>query len=209
MVNSLHHIWNDLLSRYTQDAELVDELWYEIEKSYTKKSRRYHNLNHLLSMFELVSEVIHKLKSPDVVYFAIFYHDIVYNVIFQDNEERSSIIAKKNLKRIGLNDYSIQKCVDMIVSTKYHKLSNDSDTNYLLDIDMSILGYSRDKYLEYVENVRKEYSVYPNLVYNIGRSKALNGFLSSNIFHTKEFSEKYEESAKTNIQYEVDSILIK
>lgn len=36
-----------LLTKYTNDQDLITELWVEIERKYSDKKRYYHTLNHL------------------------------------------------------------------------------------------------------------------------------------------------------------------
>jgi predicted metal-dependent HD superfamily phosphohydrolase len=59
-------------------------------------------------------------------------------------------------------------------------------------------------YTQYYQAVRKEYAIYPDLIYNPGRKKVLQHFLSmENIFKTTFFIEKFETTAKLNLQREI------
>jgi predicted metal-dependent HD superfamily phosphohydrolase len=60
-------------------------------------------------------------------------------------------------------------------------------------------------YSDYYKNVRKEYSIYPNLLYNPGRKKVLKHFLAmGKIFKTDYFYQKFEKNARLNLQKELD-----
>jgi len=82
--------------------------------------------------------------------------------------------------------------------------SDQEDTNYLLDADLSVLGKDFETYLKYTQNIRKEYSIYPDFLYKPGRKKVLKHFLElESIFKTEYFKEKYEARAKENIAKEL------
>lgn len=77
-------------------------------------------------------------------------------------------------------------------------------TNYLLDVDLSVLGKDTQTYLGYTKQIRKEYSIYPDFLYNLGRKKVLQHFLElENIFKTEDFRDKYESQARKNIEFEI------
>lgn len=199
----LKEIWEKLAGKYSTNAILIEELWGEIEKAYNHK-RYYHNLNHLQSMFNDLEECKSLIENYDLVSFAVFYHDIIYQSHKRDNEEKSAEFAVKSLRKIGLEDSFIQACYTMILATKYHQENKDSDTRYFLDADMAILGSEDSQYQEYVKGVRKEYALFPDLVYNPGRKKVLYKFLDMpRIFQTDYFYQKYEEKAKGNIEREI------
>jgi len=57
--------------------------------------------------------------------------------------------------------------------------------------------------LHYAKNIRKEYHIYPDLMYNPGRIKVLQHFLQkSNIYFTQAFQAK-EAAARQNLQQEI------
>lgn len=56
------------------------------------------------------------------------------------------------------------KCANMILATKSHERSEDNDTNYLTDTDLAILGKGSYDYQKYTEQIREEYSIYPDFM---------------------------------------------
>ena len=91
-----------------------------------------------------------------------------------------------------------------ILETKGHSISKDNDTNFFTDADLSILGLDWDLYSEYAQNVRKEYSNYPTIIYKMGRRKVLKHFLvMERIFKTDHFFEKFEVLARENLRREL------
>lgn len=196
--------FKNLVQKFNQDISLEENLWIEIETYYSYKKRHYHNLSHLENLFEELLPIQEKLQDWDTIQFSIFYHDIIYKASRGDNEERSALLAIERLKEIGYPNDLILKCNHQIIATKSHEFS-DSDTNYFTDADLSILGKSWETYSEYFQQIRKEYKIYPDFIYNPGRKKALHHFLKMDrIFKTEYFFEKYEIQARENLQKEVE-----
>lgn len=199
-----NYIFSDLISKYSNDEILKTDYWQEIEKSYSQKSRKYHNLNHLENMILELENVKEEISDYDVMLFSVFYHDIIYKATAKDNEEKSAEIAKTRLDKLNISNERITKIYNQILATKSHKRSDDSDTNFLLDSDLAILGKDWKVYENYIQQIRKEYSIYPDFLYNPGRKKVLTHFLEfDEIFKTEHFKGKYEKIARENIQREI------
>lgn len=200
----LQENFKNLFLNFAQDVSLQENLWLEIKTYYTSKKRHYHNLSHLENLFSELFPIKEKLEDWETVQFSIFYHDIIYNASRNDNEEKSAILAIERLKEIGLPEDQILKCNHQILMTKSHEIS-DNDSNYFTDADLSILGKSWEVYEEYYQQIRKEYRIYPDFIYNGGRKKALRHFLEMDrIFKTDYFFEKYEIQARQNLQKELE-----
>jgi len=192
---------------FTQDQHLIEKLWSEIEKNYSQKNRHYHNLEHLKSMFSELDAIKNSISNYLHISFSVFYHDIIYDASSKSNEEKSADFAKERLQQLDLNPSDIAEIEHQILATKVHQNSDFQDINYLLDADLSILGKELETYIDYTKKIRKEYSIYPDLLYKPGRKKVLKHFLAmENIFKTNYFREKYEEQAKRNIQWEIDNL---
>lgn len=201
----LKEIFFELLTKYSANESLKNELWTEVEKNHSNKRRYYHTLLHLENIFFQLTAVKGEIREWDIVLFTLFYHDIIYSSTKSNNEEKSAALAEKRMQQISVSKDKIELCKKQILATKSHIESRDGDTNYFIDADLSILGQRWETYSEYYKNVRKEYSVYPAFVYNPGRKKVLNHFLSMDrIFKTDFFYEKFEIQAKQNLQQELE-----
>jgi predicted metal-dependent HD superfamily phosphohydrolase len=197
----------EAVSRYSNDAVLAGKLWGEIEKSYTAKKRYYHNQSHLENLLKELTSIKESIEDWDCTIFSIAYHDIVYNTLQKDNEEQSAAMAEQRLAEIAFPAQRISKCVEQILATKGHTISNNQDINFFTDADLSILGSSWEVYETYFKNIRKEYSYYPDLLYKPGRKKVLQHFLSMDkIFKTDEFFSRYEEQARKNLSAELERL---
>ena len=200
-------IFISLISKYSDNEILKTDYWKEIEKSYSQKSRKYHNLTHLENIILELEEVKDKISDYDSILFSIFYHDIIYKATSKDNEEKSAEIAKTRLEKLNIPQEKITRIYNQILATKSHKKSEVSDTNFLLDADLAILGQDWKIYENYTQQIRKEYSIYPDFMYKPGRKKVLIHFLEfEEIFKTDYFKGKYEEKARENIQRELEII---
>jgi predicted metal-dependent HD superfamily phosphohydrolase len=201
---TLYQNFKELFQKYNQDNSLQENLWLEIETYYTSKKRHYHTMVHLENLFQELLPIKENFEDWETVQFSIFYHDIIYNASRNDNEEKSAILAIERLKEIGVSEHQILKCNHQILMTKSHEIS-DSDTNYFTDADLSILGKKWEIYEEYFKQIRKEYRIYPDFMYNRGRKKALKHFLEmERIFKTDHFFEKYEDQAQLNLRNELE-----
>jgi predicted metal-dependent HD superfamily phosphohydrolase len=190
----------DLVKKYSSDQGLAETLWEEIETNYSDKKRYYHTLTHLENVLYELTKVKEEIADWDTILFSLFYHDIVYKSYKGDNEQKSAELAKERLQSIGYPAEKIEKCVQQILATKDHKLSDDSDTNLFTDADLSILGQPWEVYENYTRNVRKEYSIFPDFLYNRGRKKVLCRLLDMNpLYKTRVFFEQYEVTAKDNL----------
>lgn len=201
---NLKYQFEQLCLSFTKDLGFINTLWKEIETRYTEKGRHYHNLLHLENMFRELEGIKGNISDFTTVSFSIFYHDIIYNATSKSNEEKSALKATERLIELRLQQSDIAIVSDQILATKHHRQSDNKDTNYLLDADLSILGKDLDTYLAYTRMIRKEYSIYPDLLYKPGRKKVLHHFLElENIFKTDYFKEKYELQARSNIAAEI------
>lgn len=196
-----------LPEKYNIQAAEATTLWKEIEESYSAEGRHYHTLSHLENMFTQLEEVKEKLSDAESVAWAVFYHDLVYNVQRGDNEERSAESAVAVMKSLNVPEEKCAAAQQLILATKSHSSEADMDTHYFLDADLSVLGADAAAYDKYAVNIRKEYAVYPDEVYRAGRKKVLKHFIDmERIFKTDHFYRKFEERAKENLRRELHSL---
>ena len=194
-------------SKVTPDVSLVPPLWMEIEKQYSHRSRHYHNLAHLEKMTAELETVKELVEDFEGIVFSIVYHDIVYNATKKDNEEKSAELARKRLTSLSYPPQAAERVARHILATKSHQKSEDNDTNLFTDADLSVLGAPWEVYQEYYGQIRKEYAIYPDLLYKPGRRKVLQHFLDlPAIFKTAVFHTRYERQARENLFRELETL---
>jgi len=200
---NLKQIYNNLLNSYT-DEKTINIFWNEIAEKYSSSKRYYHNLNHINELVSLLNIYKSSICDLEIVQLAIFYHDVIYNAIKKDNEFKSAIFCKKHLEKTSLPKEKLEKCYNYILATKNHETNNENDLNYLLDFDLSILSSQDIDYEIYLKQIRKEYSFFPDIIYNAGRKKVLQYFLKQKkIYKTDEFYVKFEKKARENLNNEL------
>ncbi|UTW61000.1 hypothetical protein KFE98_13345 [bacterium SCSIO 12741] len=198
--------FEELISPYTQSQSLKDQLWMEIDAACGSSKRHYHNLSHLEQLMSQLQPIREQIHDWPTLLFTLFYHDLVYRTHRKDNEEQSALMAEKRMHSLGVSFESIEKCKHQIRCTQSHEPS-DSDTNFFTDADLSILGSSLERYELYTQQIRKEYQLYPDLLYKPGRKKVLAHFLEMDrIYKTDYFYQKFEDRCRQNLKWELDSL---
>ncbi|HYG49520.1 MAG TPA: hypothetical protein VD905_01405 [Flavobacteriales bacterium] len=196
-----------LANHYTLQEKIIDALWHELETSYSHKKRHYHNLSHLENLLVQLEPVKSQTSNWDAILFAVFYHDAVYRAMRTDNELQSARLAENRLHELNVPEQTVRQVFDLIMATKGHTIRENNDINLFTDADLSILGTDWNAYHTYAQQIRGEYSLYPDFVYNPGRKKVLDHFLSMpRIFKTNHFFEKYEKQARENLKKERASL---
>jgi len=188
------------------NADHCESLWDEIEKAYSSRGRHYHNLAHLNHVVTVLLPHKEKFASWMAVIMAVAYHDAVYNVLKKNNEERSAALAVKRMKEISLEPDAVRQIEKFILATKSHH-SVDAETDLFTDADLSVLGAEPKVYEAYAQQIRREYFIYPDMMYYPGRKKVLEHFLHMpTIFKTTAFFDRYEGQARINLQWELLSL---
>lgn len=204
----------ELKDRFIQlcQAHNFSEKWthstYEIiEKHYSEANRFYHNLTHIETMLNGAERLNLAAATHPVLYFSIWFHDIVYNSKKKDNEEKSAQMAVDFLSQTSLATTIIEQINSAIIHTKFHfeLYENESlEEQLLLDLDLGILGTDTTIYEQYAIQVRKEYAWVLGPIYRHNRKKVLKKFLAMpQIYRTNYFQTNFEEAARNNIQSEL------
>jgi len=170
--------WLELMNSFDFD-ENIESFEYLIKK-YSEKHRFYHNVDH-------IEDCLNKLNSTGIrnreIELAIWYHDIVYNSYGKDNELKSA------------------------EEMKHDEKPTTDDEKLIIDIDISILGRSKEEYLKYTESIRKEYKLIPFFYYKKKRREIMSKFLENDrLYHTEYFCKKYETQARLNIKEEIETL---
>lgn len=208
---NLEKRWRKLTQQFDIEASISDKMYNEISEKYSESHRHYHNLEHLQELFTWSDKYTDLTEEKVVLELAIWYHDIIYSVWFPGkNEVKSADFAVLHTRDFDLSEAQKLRLYSWIESTKKHILPPAHDTltgRLFMDFDMAILAASREKYLVYCGNIRKEYSVYPDLIYNAGRKKALQSFLEvDKLFLSSIFREEYEVRARENLLFELEEL---
>lgn len=205
-------------------------VWPSIKTHYTEEHRHYHTLEHLAAMFDKFDEVKDQIPHAWEVELAIWFHDYIYDTDegYQNNEINSvrhmmHVLAgmtttwpveDRNGETIPATQASnyakVILAAEFILSTKGHKVKAPSvmvdatkrlSNEYMLDIDLSILGASQTACDVFDDNIRKEFSQYPDDQFAKSRVQAMREFKDrQRIFYTDHFHEQYNSNARVNLK---------
>ena len=166
---------------------------------YVEPQRHYHTLQHISECLREFDEARGLAKEPNLIEFAIWFHDVIYDPRAHDNEERSAQFAVDCLRAAAAPSNDVARVRQLVLATKHH-VANSDDESLLIDIDLSILGQSPERFSEYERQIRDEYSWVPADVFSEKRAEVLQRFLHRpRLYTTQHFSARYEQQARTNL----------
>lgn len=183
-------------------------LFAVICKHYSETGRAYHNMNHVRECLAELTELTVSAEARLQIELAIWFHDVIYNPLSKDNEERSSEFFRSHAQ---VDSPLVAEVSRMILATKNHVVPQGASDalKLFLDIDLSILGKSEERFREYEVAIREEYILVPEFIYKKKRQEVLKGFFERpELFFTAEFRVKFEEQARRNLKQALKKNLI-
>lgn len=194
---SWQSIWRELT---LTPAPLLQQ---QLLAAYAQPQRHYHTQQHLAECLEWMRQVRHLANAPAAVELALWFHDAVYEVRGNENEQRSAEWAWQALQQAGAPADLAQTVSQLILATKHHQAPSDADAQLLVDIDLAILAASPKRFAQYNQQIRAEYQHVPRWLYHIKRRQVLASFLKrTSIFSTPYFQERLEQKARLNLASE-------
>lgn len=167
--------------------------------AYSEPQRHYHTIQHIVECLAFFHQIKNQLNDPIAVELAIWFHDAIYNPQAIDNEEKSAELMEQYCSQL-FEKAQLQKVYEWIIATKKHSPATDQDLNYLLDIDLAILGSSKRRFAEYEQQIQQEYSWVDADLYRVKRAEVLNYFLEMKpLYQTEYFRDLLEVQAKYNL----------
>ena len=181
---------------------LADEETYSgLIAAHAETHRAYHTLEHIAACLSHLDAVRDETERPDEIEMALWFHDAIYDPFSGSNEEDSAEWAADWLQDRGAAKPVIARIADHILATKSHNAPDTLDGQYMLDIDLSILGTPPEVYDVFEQNIRREYKRVPRFIFKKKRKAILEGFLSRDaIYSTAYFSQKLEGKARVNLK---------
>lgn len=207
--SALHDRWNALCARVgvfkkTEESELTFDM---VKTLYTHPPRAYHNLDHieqLLAEFDLVRRLA---DDRDAVEMAIWLHDCVYLAARPDNEERSADAAAMITGLLGCPPEFLAKVRDCIMATRHSTDPGKGDPALIADIDLTILGSSREEYDAYRRQIRAEFGFAADEPFRVGRRAFVQRMLDKDrIYLTPNYAKALEDRARDNLYRESDEL---
>lgn len=172
-----------------------------IMQAYSEPHRHYHTIRHLEECFSKLEELQAEAVHMGEIELALWFHDAIYDVKRHDNEEKSAAWACACLRQANAPEAITQHVGSLILATRHHEPTTDTDAQVLLDVDLAILGAPPERFQEYEQQIRDEYRHVPLPLFTHKRRQVLEGFLKRpRIFNTAAFFERYESLARRNIE---------
>lgn len=176
-------------------------LFHELVGRYSENYRSYHTIQHLDECFSWLPKISSVAEHPHEIELALWFHDAIYDVKRQDNEQKSAEWAKGSALRMGLSILVAERVYDLVMVTRHSAVPHGTDAKILVDIDLSILGAAPERFDEYERQVREEYAWVPWLLFRRTRRKILEEFIARpQIFSTDLFFNSHEAKARSNLQ---------
>lgn len=200
--------WNRLCQGLKVERSFAEKWWHIVRDGYQEKQRHYHTLAHLQELFALSDNFRACLKDVLAVELAIFFHDVVYDprATGGKNEIDSAVVFSKFAQEVNLASASrIAHVYHWIVQTKDHVCApeDEEDCKFFMDFDMAVLGWAREEYAKYTEQVRQEYIHVPQAIWCDARAAFLEATArSDSIFATEAFKTSHEKAARANLFWE-------
>ena len=186
-------------------AHLTERLREDLLARWSETHRKHHTVAHLNELLDAIGVLADDGLDFDreAVELAAWFHDAIYEIGRDDNEDRSAELARTLLHESPVRD----EVVRLVLATKTHKVDADDVNGAVLsDADLSVLGADADRYRRYADAVREEYRDIPDDVYRPGRAQILTELLSGSIFHTAAGRRRWEDQAHRNVTAEISAL---
>jgi len=197
-LSKLEYFWFELHQHYNfSDPQKILNI---LIAAYSEKQRAYHTVQHLYECLNLLESIRSDLNDAYAVALALWFHDAIYNPQAKDNELKSAELFEQCMAQ-DLPVNTVQKIKQWILATQKHALTNETDLQFLLDIDLSILAATPERFMQYEQQIQQEYAWVDPEVYSIKRKEVLTHFYQSEaLYQTAYFQKNFESNAKQNLR---------
>lgn len=183
-----------------------EQVFEVLDRRYSEEQRHYHNWTHVSACLDELEAARSFAIHPAAVEMAVWFHDAVYVPRAPDNEELSARMARSAAESLNLSSGTVREVETLILATRY-LTDHDTpealcprDSSLIRDIDLSILGKTREEFDSYEEAIGLEYSSVPDRERRQRRIHILEGFLAlPKIYTVPHFQKRYERQARQNL----------
>jgi len=180
------------------------EVFDGLQARYEEPHRSYHASGHIdccLGHFDAAST---GMDEPDAVEMALWFHDIIYDVPpqDQDNELRSADLFARLAGNCGEASFRY-KVYRLILLTRHFEMPATRDESYMLDIDLAGFGQGWQDFAGDTAKLRAEAHCSGDFSEDRFRAQQVR-FMESlhdraSFFHTDFFRKRYEAAAQANV----------
>lgn len=200
--------WQFLFQNSVSDRREQRKVLLDLIHAYSSNTRFYHSLSHIKQILTVIAGLQTLAKNYPAIQLAAWFHDVIYNPMATDNEEKSAEYAALVLTKLNVASSTIDAVTRMILNTKNHQAApEDIDSQILLDADLAILGDDEASYQFYARGIRREYAYLNGEKYRLKRLNFLQNLLQrSRIYYTEPMFHQYEAKARHNILWEIAAL---
>ena len=196
----LRHQWDDLMQFYGLNSVQTEAVYNDLVARYEDDGRYYHNLKHIQNVLEIIESVRVIAADLEAIKLAAWFHDVIYDPAATDNEEQSVILFNKLAHNI-LPETVIQKVSKIIKATLHIDNPEDLDEAFMLDIDLSSIAGSWQRFTKDNSNLRREAKDQDCRDYCEKKISFFNMLLDKDrIYFTDFFHAAFEEKARHNME---------
>ncbi len=172
----------------------------ELQSHYAEPHRAYHTLAHIEEIRAHFVPARGLARDADLVEFALWAHDVIYDPRRDDNERRSAEWARRSLLDGGFSSARAMEAHALVIATAHSSPPVDGDAQLLCDVDLTVLGAPPERFDSYERAIRREYSWVPEPIFRARRLEILTRFLARpTIYATAWFRDLFEAPARANL----------
>ncbi len=182
----------------------IEREFERLGAAYGEPHRVYHTAQHINECLDLLDDLegIVRPQKLSALAMALWYHDMVYHPTANNNEQQSAAEAVIFLRANNVDIVQIEAITALIMTTRHFVEPGEMPTlaQWMVDIDLGILGAAADRFLQYERQIRQEYSWLAADVYCGKRRQVLTEFLQRpRLYHSTLFYDRFEKLARKNL----------
>lgn len=204
----LHQRWSDLMAFYGVNSEAAEAVFTDLAGHYEGDGRFYHTLGHIQNVLETIDSMRPYAQDIQAIQLAAWFHDVIYDVHRNDNENQSAVYAGHVLNELGIPKKIIAKVELMIQATKHNcGCPEDIDCRIMLDADLATFASDWEMQEKIEWAIRQEFAFVPEETYRLGRQAVLQNFLKrERIYCTEQMYAEREVAARQNIARTIETL---
>lgn len=190
-------LWQRSLAQ--ADGASAASAWAVVRRCYEESHRHYHGLAHIAFCLAQIDLVIDRVREPDIVELAAWFHDVVYEPGSPDNEADSATFFRR--LAADIDAARAERIAALILDTRHRQQPGDGDARYLVDVDLASLGQPWLRFRRDGDALRREQPQVADADYYRAQRAFLGQLLARrHLYSTPFFRARYESVARQNIQ---------
>ncbi|WP_422743997.1 HD domain-containing protein [Micromonospora sp. WMMD754] len=185
----------------------VDRAGARLLAGWREPHRRYHTVEHLRAVLDVVDAYADSARRLDLVRLAAWCHDVVHDPRAggDTNERASAELGDTLLAAAGLPAAAVTEVRRLVLLTAGHAVGpDDPDGALLCDADLAVLAGPPDGYDRYAAAIRREYAHVPEPDFRAGRAAVLRHLLGlPALYRLPEPHARWEDAARANLSREL------